>query len=248
MRKKKFKGKNILITGGARGIGVALVKRFALEGSNVYFTYKTSSAAALQLAREFDRYGVKAYKLDVTSYKNSVLLVKRIIQEHQHIDILVNNAGITMDKPMQEMKAAEFRDVIETNLTGTFNLCRAVIPYMMTQRKGSIVNVSSVSAIKAVMWQVNYAVSKAGILGLTRTLAKEMARYNINVNAVCPGFIETDMLLTMHPHVRSNLSKIIPLGRIGRTEEVAGLVAYLASNEATYITGQSFIIDGGLSI
>ena len=248
MFKDRLKGKNILVTGGAKGIGEAVVKRCALEGARVFFTYKASTSEALQLVKKYGGHGVKAFKLDVTNYKKAVAVVNGIIQECERIDILVNNAGITSDKPVLEMKPEEFRGVIETNLTGTFNLCRAVVPYMTTQRRGSIVNISSVSALKGIMWQVNYSASKAGILGLTRSLAKEMARFNINVNAVCPGFIETDMFTHLHPFVRSNALKVVPLERIGRTEEVAGLVAYLASNEAAYITGQSFVIDGGLTL
>lgn len=244
---KRFKNKNILVTGGARGIGKAIVKRFVKEGARVFFTYNSSKNEAKFLSRELT--GVTyEYKLDVRDFKKSESAVNRIIKEYAYIDILINNAGITADNSIQDMRCDEFRNVIDTNLMGVFNLSKSVIPHMVSRRKGRIVNISSISAIKGVSQQINYSASKAAILGFSRSLAKEVARFNITVNAVCPGFIETDMFNKLPAFSRSSALKNIPLGRIGKSQEVAGLVAYLSSEEAAYITGQVFIIDGGLSI
>lgn len=243
----RFSGKNILVTGGATGIGEAIVKRFMLEGARVFFTYNSSLVNAKRIMLEHKGKSLKAYKLDVRKYKDSLALVRNIIRLYGHIDILVNNAGITLDLPFENMSYDEFKKVIDTNLIGVFNLSKALIPYMIKGHSGKIINISSVSAVKGVPLQVNYSSSKSAILGFTRSLAKEVARYDITVNSVCPGFIETDMFNRLNAFSKSNSVKYIPLGRIGKPEEVAGLVAYLSSDEASYITGQSFVIDGGLS-
>lgn len=245
---KRFKNKNILVTGGARGIGRAIVNRFVKEGARVFFTYNSSEDEAKKFIKEIDTGFVNSYKLDVRDYKKAGSVVNNIIKEYKRIDVLVNNAGITRDSPLNEMKYKDFKDVIDTNILGIFNLSRAVIPYMISRREGRIINISSVSAVKGIPHQVNYSASKAAILGFTRSLAKELARFNINVNVVCPGFIETDMFNKLNAFSKSMAIKNIPLGRIGKPDEVAGLVAYLSSREAVYITGQIFVIDGGVSI
>jgi len=245
---KRFKDKNILVTAGAKGIGEAIVKRFIREGARVFFTYNTSRAKAQEIEENTAGDKAKAYKLDVTDYKKGEALVKKITREYGGIDILVNNAGIAKDKPISEMSIEDFNEVIDVDLAGVFNMSKIVISYMMLKKKGVIVNISSVAAIKGGSFQISYSAAKSGILGLTRSLAKEVARFNINVNSVCPGFIRTDMFNKMPPFARANGINKVPLGRIGQAEEVAGLVAYLSSKEASYITGQFFIIDGGLSI
>ena len=245
---KRFKNKNILVIGGARGIGKAIVRRFINEGARVIFTYYLSETQAKEFIKELNTELVSAYRLDVRNHKRVKLLIDSIIKEYQYVDVLINNAGITRDNPIHKMKYKEFKDVIDANLVGVFNLSKVLIPYMISGKEGKIINISSVSAIKGIAYQTNYSASKAAILGLTRSLAKEVARFNINVNSICPGFIKTDMFNELNAFSRSNAIKYIPLGRIGKPEEVAGLVAYLSSKEASYITGGAFIIDGGLSI
>lgn len=245
---KRFLNKNILVTGGSRGIGRAIVGRFIKEGARVFFAYNSSEDEAKKFIKELNSASINSYKLDVRDYKKAGCVVDTIIKEYERIDILVNNAGITRDSAINEMKYKDFKDVLDTNLLGTFNLVRAVIPHMISRRDGKIINISSVSAIKGIPHQVNYSASKAAILGFTRSLAREVARYNINVNAVLPGFIQTDMFDNLNAFSKSAALKNIPLGRVGKPAEVAGLVAYLSTKEASYITGQIFVIDGGVSI
>ncbi len=248
MYMKNFKGMNILVTGGARGIGKAIVERFIRMGARVFFTYNNSSNEAKKIEKEFGSNRVKAFKLNVANYGDAEKLIKAIIKKYGHIDVLINNAGIVKDRPIVEMTQKDFSDVLNTDLTGVFNLSKIIIPFMIQNKKGAIVNISSFSAIKGVSFQCNYSAAKAAVLGFTRSLGKEVARFNITVNSICPGFIKTEMFDNLHPFVKANAVKSIPLGRVGCPEEVAGLAAYLSSNEATYITGQTFIIDGGLSI
>ncbi len=245
---KRFKNQNILITGGSRGIGRAIVSRFIKEGARVFFIYNSGEDETKKIIKELNTALINPYKLDVRDYKKTVRVVNAIVKEYGHIDILINNAGITRDSAINEMKYNDFKDVVDTNLFGTFNFVRAVIPHLISRRKGKIINISSVSAIRGVPHQVNYSASKAAILGFTRSLAREVARYDINVNAILPGFIQTDMFDKLNAFSKSVALKNIPLRRVGKPAEVAGLAAYLSSKEAAYITGQIFVIDGGISI
>jgi 3-oxoacyl-[acyl-carrier protein] reductase len=244
----RLKGKVALITGGGRGIGKATVIRFLQEGTLVTFS-DINPEAGEQTAREVPLFTEKPIfiKADVTSKQEVELMVSQVLNRFGRIDILINNAGVTRDSLSWKLDETEFDQVIDINLKGTFLCSQAVFEPMKAQGGGRIINTSSVSALGNI-GQVNYAAAKAGIIGLTKTLALEFAPYSITVNCVAPGFTETDMTATLPPKIKEAFLAKIPLKRMAHPEEIAGMHVYLASDEATYITGQVFFIDGGLTV
>lgn len=238
-----------LITGGSRGIGKAIAKKFAKEGYDIVINYVSESAELGKVKEEIIENGnvdILFVKADVTNYNGCEEMIKEVINKFGRIDVLVNNAGITKDGLLMRMKEEDFDKVIEVNLKGTFNVTKNVIPYMMKQRSGKIVNISSVVGIGGNAGQANYAASKAGIIGFTKSVAKELASRNILANCVAPGFIKTDMTDVLSDAVKENINKQIPLNKMGEAEEVANAVYFLASEENTYITGQVLNVDGGM--
>ena len=246
----RLEGKTAIVTGGSRGIGRACVARLAAEGATVAFVYNSAKEAADTLASELSAQGrqVQALQADVRDAKRAQEIVDSLLGQWQRIDILVNSAGITKDGLTGSMTDDQWRDVIDTNLAGTFNYCRAVTQPMLMARSGSIVNLSSTAAEFASRGQVNYAASKGGINGLTRALAKELAARKVRVNAVAPGMIETDMSQVVRGIAGDQIKNMVPLKRIGKPEEIAAAVAFLASDDASYLTGQVLRVDGGLSL
>jgi|YNPMSStandDraft_1061717.scaffolds.fasta_scaffold06996_3 3-oxoacyl-[acyl-carrier protein] reductase len=247
---KRFEGKVAIVTGGSRGIGRACVTELATEGAEVWFIYQSNQLAAAGLAGELASRGAKVHpeQADVRDFDRIQQLVENIFNQCGKVDILVNSAGIVRDGLLGTMTPEQWNDVLAVNLTGTFNCCRAVSQFMLSQRSGSIVNLSSTAAEFSSRGQVNYAASKGGINGLTRALAKEFAPRNVRVNAVAPGMIDTDMSEAVRGLVGNKIKEIIPIRRIGKPEEVAKVVAFLASDDAAYITGQVIRVDGGLSL
>lgn len=237
-----------LITGGSRGIGKAIAIKFAKQGYDVVINYVSSSTDTEALKNEFEALGAKTLliKTDVTNFEDCENMVKEAIQEFGKIDVLVNNAGITKDNLLMRMKEEEFDKVISINLKGTFNVTKAVIPYMMKKREGRIVNISSVVGVSGNAGQSNYAASKAGIIGFTKSVARELASRNILSNAIAPGFIATDMTSVLNDSVKENINNQIPLKRMGSAEEVAEVVYFLGGKNNTYITGQVLNVDGGM--
>jgi 3-oxoacyl-[acyl-carrier protein] reductase len=246
----RFEGKTALVTGGGRGIGRACVAQLAAEGASVAFLYRADQAAADSLVAELAAAGrtVRAIQADVRDLKRAHAIVDQLVDEWKRLDVLVNSAGIVMDGLLGAMTLPQWTDVLDTNLTGTFNYCHAVTQPMLIERSGAIVNLSSTAAEFASRGQVNYAASKGGINGLTRALAKELAPRKVRVNAVAPGMIETDMSQVVRGIAGEQIKSIIPMKRIGKPEEVARVVAFLASDDAAYITGQVMRVDGGLSL
>jgi len=242
------KNKVAIVTGGTRGIGKAIVFQLIYQGAKVVFTYlKNDESAGIILDEIKELKGeAEAVKQDVRDFESATKVVQEAINRFGKIDILVNNAGIVKDKALMMMNEDDWEDVIKTNLTGYFNMARACIVTMLKQKSGNIVNISSVSGIIGRARQVNYSASKAGIIGFTKSLAKEVAAYNIRVNAVAPGFIETDMVSEVKN--KDELIKAIPLARFGKPEEIAKAVSFLLNDKAGYITGQVIKIDGGLAI
>lgn len=236
------------ITGATRGIGRQIAITFAKEGFDIAINYRKENEDLIETKKMVEDQKVKCFTVqgDVSSFEDSERMVKEIIEEFNHIDILVNNAGITKDMLLMRMKKEDFESVIGVNLVGTFNITKNVIPYMMKNRSGRIINVSSVVGISGNAGQTNYSASKAGIIGFTKSLAKEVGSRNILVNAVAPGFIETQMTDVLKEEVKEEISKTIPLKRMGTVEDVANVVKFLASKDSSYITGQVINIDGGM--
>ena len=243
-------GKNALVTGAGRGIGKAIALELAAKGAFVIVNYNGSKEAAEQTVAEIKAAGgdAVAYQCSVSDYEACGAMITALIKEYAHIDILVNNAGITRDGLLMKMSEEDFDAVINTNLKGCFNTIRHMSRYFLKQRAGKIINISSVSGILGNAGQANYSASKAGVIGLTKAVARELASRGINVNAVAPGFVETDMTDALSDSVKENLKSQIPLGKIGHPQDIATAVAFLASPDANYITGQVLSVDGGMAI
>lgn len=239
-----------LITGGSRGIGKQTAIKFAKEGFNIAINYVSEKTDTKALEEELklqnSNIQVLLIKTDVTSYEDSENMVKQIIDKFGRIDVLVNNAGITKDSLLMRMKEEDFDKVIQVNLKGTFNVTKSVIPYMMKKKSGNIINLSSVVGVAGNAGQCNYSASKAGIIGFTKSLAKELASRNIRANAVAPGFIKTDMTEVLSDTLKEGINNQIPLKRMGTAEEVANVIYFLGSEQSSYITGQVINIDGGM--
>ncbi|WP_066873767.1 3-oxoacyl-[acyl-carrier-protein] reductase [Clostridium mediterraneense] len=243
-----LKGKNIIITGASRGIGREIALKLAKEGANIVVGYRSSEEDAIKLKKEIESYGSKALivKGDVTESNYAKELVSKCKEVLGSIDVLINNAGITKDGLIMRMKDEDFSSVIDTNLKGTFYCSREASIFMIKQRYGKIINMSSVIGITGNAGQVNYSASKAGVIGLTKSLAKELGGRGITVNAIAPGFIETDMTSQLSNNMKGFIKTNLPLKRLGMVEDVANLVVFLASNKSDYITGQVINVDGGM--
>lgn len=239
-----------VVTGGSRGIGRAIVLELASCGADVAFNYLKSKEAAEEVKKEVESKGRKVlvFQSDVRDFEAMKKMVEEVKEKLGRLDIVVNNAGILKDKALMLMEEQDWEEVISTNLSGVFNLVRAAIVTFMKQKSGNIINITSVAGISGTPRQVNYSASKAGIMGLTKSLAKEVGQYGIRVNAIAPGYIDTDMLAGLKDDYKEGLLKRIPLNRFGKSEEVAKIVVFLLSNDARYITGQTILIDGGLAI
>ena len=237
-----------LITGATRGIGKQIAITLAKQGYNIALNYRKENEELENTKKEIEKIGVQilAVKGDVSNFEDCENFVKQVIERFGQIDVLVNNAGITKDMLLMRMKKEDFEQVIDTNLVGTFNVTKNVVPYMMKARSGRIINISSVVGISGNAGQTNYSASKAGIIGFTKSLAKEIASRNILVNAVAPGFIETNMTDVLKDDVKQEIAKNIPLKRMGTTQDVANVVKFLASDDSSYITGQVINVDGGM--
>ena len=242
-------GKVALVTGGSRGIGKAIALKFASEGADVVFTYLSNKAAAEQTEQELGQFGhrVKAYASDASSFESAHELVKQVIEDFSRIDILVNNAGITRDTLLMRMTDQQWDEVLNGNLKSAFNFTHAVVPLMARQRAGSIISLSSVVGIAGNAGQANYAASKAGIIALSTSVAKEMGSRNVRCNCIAPGFIDTDMTSSLPEELRKEWAKTIPLRRCGTPEEVANVALFLASDLSSYVTGQVIHCCGGMS-
>lgn len=237
-----------LITGATRGIGKQIAITLAKQGYNIALNYRKENEELENTKKEIEEIGVQvlAVKGDVANFEDCENFVKQVIERFGQIDVLVNNAGITKDMLLMRMKKEDFEQVIDTNLVGTFNVTKNVVPYMMKARSGRIINISSVVGISGNAGQTNYSASKAGIIGFTKSLAKEIASRNILVNSVAPGFIETNMTDVLKDDVKQEIAKNIPLKRMGTAQDVANVVKFLASDDSSYITGQVINVDGGM--
>lgn len=241
--------KTILITGGSRGIGKAVAIKFAEKGNQIIINYVSEKTDTEKLKNELLEAGAKdvlLIKADVSNSEDVKNMVKESIEKFEKIDILVNNAGITKDNLLMRMSEEEFDKVIQINLKGTYLVTKEVTKYMMKKRSGSIVNLASVVGVAGNAGQCNYAASKAGIIGFTKSIAKELASRNIRANAVAPGFIETDMTNVLKEEIKENINSQIPLRRMGSAKEVAELVYFLGEDASSYITGQVINVDGGM--
>lgn len=245
---KRLKDKVAIITGGARGIGLASVKKFLAEGASVII-WDISDEVGQQVVESLKGTGdVTFIKTDTTSPESVHQAINQVIENYKKVDILINNAGITRDATIKKMTLSEWQQVLDVNLTGVFNCTQAVIPHMIIQQGGCIINTSSVVGLYGNFGQANYATTKAGLIGMTKTLAKELGKYNITVNAVAPGFIATDMIQTIPEKVINMMVGKTPLGRLGKPEDIANAYAFLASPEAGFISGTVISVDGAVSI
>ena len=245
---KLLVGKTAIITGASRGIGKGIAKTFAQQGANVAFTYSSSVEAANELEKELNALGIKAkgYKSNAANFEEAQVLIEHVLEEFEGIDVLINNAGITKDNLLMRMGEEDFDRVIEVNLKSVFNMTKAVQRTMLKQRKGSIINMSSVVGVKGNAGQTNYAASKAGIIGFSKSVALELGSRNIRSNVIAPGFIETEMTAKLDEDTVKSWRSAIPLKRGGTPEDVANVCVFLASDLSAYITGQTINVDGGM--
>lgn len=246
----KLNGKIALITGASRGIGAAITLKLASLGCDVAINYAGNTQKAEETLEAAKSYGVNAkiYQANVANYEEVEAMTKQVIKDFGHLDIIINNAGITADNLMMRMDQDSFDSVIDVNLKGTWNVCKSITRPILKQRSGVIINLSSVVGMNGNVGQANYAASKAGVIGLTKSLAKEFASRNIRVNAVAPGYIKSDMTAKLSEDITTKVLENIPLGQLGEVEDIANAVAFLVSDEARYITGQVLVVDGGMVI
>ena len=245
-----LENKVALVTGAGRGIGRAIAIALAEEGAEVIVNYNGSEERAKEVKQTIEENGRKAsiYKCNVSDFEACETMIREIVKEHGHLDILVNNAGITKDGLIMKMREEDFDRVLNVNLKGTFNTIRHSARQMLKQRSGKIINISSVSGILGNVGQANYAASKAGVIGLTKTMARELGSRGITVNAIAPGFVDTEMTEVLSEEIRENACKQIILGRFGKPEDIANAAVFLASDKADYITGQVISVDGGMNV
>ena len=245
-----LQGKCALVTGGSRGIGRAVCLELARQGARVAVNYAGNAAAAEETVRACEALGAEAFAIqaDVADAAACEAMVKEVLARFGRLDILVNNAGVTRDGLMPMMKEADWDAVLDTNLKGAFHCMKAVYRPMMKQKYGRIVNLSSIVGLRGNAGQANYAASKAGLIGLTKSMAKELAARNVTVNAVAPGFIDTDMTAALPEKAREAMLTTIPMGRLGQTEDVAKAVAFFAGDDSAYVTGQVLCVDGGMAV
>ena len=251
MSAKQFEGRSAIVTGGTRGIGRAIVLELARRGANVAFNYSKSGDEAEKLKAEIEAAGAKALaaQCDVANTEAAAEFVKQVVAEFGSVDLLINNAGITRDQLIMRMKEDDWDAVIDTNLKGAWNFSKAVLrPMMKNENGGSILNISSISGVVGMLGQSNYSASKAGMIGLTKALAKEVASRKITVNALAPGMVDTDIVTEMNPEFREKILAQIPLGRFASVDEIARIACFLLSDSARYITGQVVQADGGLAM
>lgn len=245
-----IEGKNIIITGGSRGIGREIALTLAGNGANIIINYSNNKSKALEVVEKIEKMGVQAYaiKADISDFIEADNLIKESLNKFDKIDILVNNAGVTRDNLLMRMSEDDWDACMEINLKGTFNVTKAIVRKMIKQKEGIIINISSVVGITGNAGQSNYSASKAGIIGFSKSIAKEIGKKNIRVNVVAPGFIKTDMTDKLSDKIQKEYLKGIPLNTFGQANDVANTVLFLASDLSKYITGQTIVVDGGLSI
>lgn len=247
---KMLKEKIALVTGAGRGIGREIALTLAKNGATVIVNYNGSKASADEVVEEITKNGGKAEAIqcNVADFTESEELVKAVLEKYKRVDILVNNAGITRDNLIMRMSEEDYDAVLDTNLKGTFNMMRHLSRSFIKQRSGKIINITSVSGVLGNAGQANYSASKAGVIGLTKSVARELASRGINVNAVAPGFIDTDMTKNMTDDAKKAVNEMIPMGKMGSAKDIADMVMFLASNNSNYITGQVICVDGGMAI